>query len=688
LTPAELSTLDQWINMLAAGYASRIATRPQARVAAAGGVGSQEWADDLRRKFSLPGLVEQIPDDIREQQETTIAQDLAALKAFLKAKAGDPGMVVGEKVGAVRKLLENLAVGVTQTVANFSRSFTTGEEAEVAPELMEVVPDALRVATPETVQNFGDEAITWKDRLEWVWNKFCLEGIDIGDWRVDCNYLQKVRGLTSESKCKERLVGGPFAISGEAVTVSVVVYETQPGSGLGATNNTITVDWGDRPAGDPADRETIVRGPQTGTPAFGELILHHTYQLPVGLDQEDYTVTISLEGDNNPNDYFIISSVYQVWRGIEPLGLAATLPAQPIEVDAGHYYTFEASGGVSPYQFDIDWGDGRHQRAETESGRARGGHRYGLAGAYEIQLDLADWTGDSLHRTYPVAVGIPQPTGLATLCPATLTVLTPSDHTRTLLYSGFREDGAWERAECAYFFGEQGIHLDLEYAPSQVNAAACGQFGGQAGWVYDAAEHQVLGTERQLRVAVDLDDYPLGEYESLVLEAVELGQLFESAARAGLGEACESGLPPVTRPTLGVCSPSVQVATVPSGAHLTLDLVDLTHDDAPDRYRSYCNYAGPGELSGETALFHLTLYYTPTAISEADAFACGRTNTSGDVFVSEAFHSAWSVTRTVSASWAGGPENFGGSLLDERAVLMGLVARGVAVGLGEECPAP
>ena len=136
--------------------------------------------------------------------------------------------------------------------------------------------------------------------------------------------------------------------------------------------------------------------------------------------------------------------------------------------------------------------------------------------------------------------------------------------------------------------------------------------------------------------------------------------------------------PPSIRPIEGICPQAVTVEKS-NGTVLTLDYASLTHSYLNT---SYCNYEQPG-VSGAAIRLYLD------CDAQTGGAACGQTAT-GDVLYAGVIHMARSVLRTVSASWVFSTEIFGFNspvMRDEKAVLTGLVARSVAIGLGEVCPA-
>jgi hypothetical protein len=391
------------------------------------------------------------------------------------------------------------------------------------------------------------------------------------------------------------------------------------------------------------------------------------------------------------------------------------LPAGDIAPGQAITPTIDAKGGVLVnagkqydfYPYYINWGDGNYDEGQIPATTpALGGtqtvtHNYPNTGQYTIKYAATHppsiWQQpenftDPQAQTYVInVVAPPDPSG--TICPASVDA-TASGENFTLPFKAFSVDNSLQSALCEYEDATHYLNMKLEFAADTgsdvTNSYGCGKEtpGDPGPWITRRWIGGLIAysTDWQMRVLENVGSN--GEkFSNLQDASTTLGTVLTEAAAQGYAQTCPatSPLPEVTRPSVNVCPTTLTVRETQTQQGIFLDLISISDDDTPDRYRSFCNYEGDG-INNEIVKFHLTIGYTPASISTLDTTGCGYSQTQDVSYVSTQ-KTAWSTIRTVSASWKGGPENFSASsLVYGASVLSATVRNAVAEELGDACP--
>lgn len=175
-----------------------------------------------------------------------------------------------------------------------------------------------------------------------------------------------------------------------------------------ANVNTITIDWDIHSPG----KDTIIRYGRGYPDAYGNEIpfgirnIKHAYVLP-GFEDKTYTARITIEGDNDPDKAHVhrYETSVRVKADIEPLEVTFLQGDGLLEVNERGYWRVAVDGGVSPFDTDIYWDDGKSQhRKGSHLRRYRGPHSYTSANQYTIRFQVEDARGVSAFDEFVVEV--------------------------------------------------------------------------------------------------------------------------------------------------------------------------------------------------------------------------------------------------------------------------------------------
>jgi len=312
---------------------------------------------------------------------------MSALLGGLKDKVDNYGGETPVKdlyskgLGMLEGVVDFVAKGITNEAVNklqdeFGDSYQPGQGFKDAG--MEELEELKKAWTPEWMVRVGTILGKIYDARKAQIKKKCDEETLTDELRNDCLEWEVHPEVFST-------INWAKFIPVKAITEKPVTLDYYIGGMAGSKHaeiNTVTINWGDG-----NEISTFVFN--SGYPdvsAFAGKSAQHTYTLPSVSDRE-YTAKITVTGDNDPDKSHVhsLEVIIRVTAAKDPLSVSFLNGNNLLDINEPGSWNVEVSGGVPPYDVEMQWGDGKtisRDNSYLEGYKAR--HFYTKAQKYTI----------------------------------------------------------------------------------------------------------------------------------------------------------------------------------------------------------------------------------------------------------------------------------------------------------------